>query len=314
MVRRGINPSKRLPSGAKIPERLTLAVLTHAPFIGGYHAAALDVVSRTLDSLRESVRIPYDLLVFDNGSCAEMRDFLLQRQGRGDIQYLLLSERNLGKCGAWNVIFAAAPGELIMYCDQDVHFSSGWLEQSLAILDAFPDAAMISARPMRPLPELSSATLAWAERTPDVAVEAGTFVRWETEWEMMSGLGLTEAQARLRYGQSGDVRLTRGGVSALAGASHWQFLTRREFLRTLPPLDGGRPLGGDLQFDRAVNDAGYLRLMTCEPLVTHIGNTPGPAAPEAPRPAPRATRRWIDLPLVKNGLLWIHDRIFWLYH
>jgi glycosyltransferase involved in cell wall biosynthesis len=313
-VRRGINPSKRLPPQAKRPERITLAMLTHAPFIGGYHAAALDVVAQTLDSLRASVRTPCDLLVFDNGSCAELRNLLLERQDRGQIQYLLLSEHNLGKCGAWNVIFAAAPGELIAYCDQDVRFSPGWLERSLAILDAFPDAAMISARPMRPPAELSSATLAWAARSPDVAVEAGTFVSWETEWEMMAGLGLTEAQARSKYAQSGDVRLTRAGISALAGASHWQFLTRRDLVRTLPPLEGGRPLGDAMQLDRAVNAAGFLRLMTCEPLVTHVGNTIGGDAAVPGRPPRRAGRRLLDRALVRRGLLWIHDRIFDLYH
>jgi len=313
-VRRGINPAKRLRASAKRPERLTLAVLTHAPFIAGYHAADLDVLSRTLDSLRESVRTPFDLLVFDNGSCAAMRDFLLDRQNGGEIQYLLLSEHNLGKCGAWNLIFAAAPGEFIAYCDQDVHFCTGWLEQSLAILEAFPDAAMVSARPMRTRPELSSATLEWATRSSDVTVEEGSFVRWETEREMCAGLGLTEAQARRAYERWGDVRLTRAGVSALAGASHWQFMTRREHMRALPPLEGGRPLGDALQLDRAVNTAGFLRLMTCESLVTHIGNSVDTVAPAAQRPAPRGARGLLDLPLVKNSLLWIHDRIFHLYH
>jgi len=45
-----------------------------------------------------------------------------------EIQYLVLSDKNLGKGGAWNQIFGGAPGEIIVYSDSDV----------LSILDGWP--------------------------------------------------------------------------------------------------------------------------------------------------------------------------------
>ena len=49
-------------------------------------------------------------------------------QSQGRIQYLMLSQHNLGKGGAWNMIFQAAPGEWLAYTDCDaLFFDPGWL-------------------------------------------------------------------------------------------------------------------------------------------------------------------------------------------
>ena len=67
--------------------------------------------------MRKDAGLPFDLMVFDNGSCAEVRDFLVKEKEEGRIQYLILSEKNMGKGGAWNVMLAGAPGEIIAYTD-----------------------------------------------------------------------------------------------------------------------------------------------------------------------------------------------------
>ncbi len=108
--------------------------------------------------------LPFDLMVFDNGSCPEVREYLVSEKEEGRIQYLILSEKNMGKGGAWNVMLAGAPGEIIAYTDSDVLFSPKWLSRSVEILETFPNVGMVTARPFRTPPEFYESTLQWARQ------------------------------------------------------------------------------------------------------------------------------------------------------
>src|SRR3989304_10425417 len=160
-MRRGQNPAKFVGEVVR-PERVTVAVLTYAPFLGGFFAEALEVMKACLESLWQTTPAPYDLMVFDNGSCGEVVDFLRQAHGQGRIQFLILSQRNLGKRGAWNAIFQAAPGEILAYTDCDARFFEGWLPRSLEILETYPRVGMGTGRPFRTPEAFLTKTLAWA--------------------------------------------------------------------------------------------------------------------------------------------------------
>src|SRR5690606_4807800 len=138
-----------------------------------------DVLKVCLGSIRENTEGEYDLLVFDNGSDPEVQAYLLEEHQEGRIQYLFLSEKNLGKGGAWNVILSGAPGEIIAYTDSDAYFYPGGLPRSLQLLETCPNVGMVTARPFRTKGEYSTATVAWAEQTPGVTVERGHFIPWE---------------------------------------------------------------------------------------------------------------------------------------
>ena len=133
-MRIGQNPAKAVKQ-VEQPERITVAVLNFIPFLSGFYAEGLDVLKVCLESARTDPGAEMDLLVFDNGSCEEARQYLLDEHTAGRIQYLLLSEKNLGKGGAWNMILAGAPGEIVAYADSDVQFSPGWLARSLELLE-----------------------------------------------------------------------------------------------------------------------------------------------------------------------------------
>src|SRR3989304_7286531 len=98
-MRLGHNPAKFVDQVHK-PQRITVAVLTYVPFLSGYFATYLEVVKACLASLWEHTDLPYDLLVFDNGSCPELLDYLNEAHRPGRIQYLILSKTNRGKGGA----------------------------------------------------------------------------------------------------------------------------------------------------------------------------------------------------------------------
>jgi glycosyltransferase involved in cell wall biosynthesis len=162
-MRAGQNPAKFLKGQVIVPESITVAILTHIPYLHGYYAQSMEVLKASLKSLREHTNLPYNLLIFDNASGGETREFLLGLYQAGQLDYLYLSRENLGKGRAWDLIFSAAPGEIIAYADSDVYFNQGWLESSLRILETFPNVGMVTGRPMRTYAEGHSATLKWAQ-------------------------------------------------------------------------------------------------------------------------------------------------------
>lgn len=313
-MRVGQNPGKFV-SGVATPERITVAIVSYIPALAGYYAQSLDILRTCLESIRASTSQGYDLLVFDNGSCAEVQDFLTGLQRGGQIQYLMLSTRNLGKGGAWNFIFSAGPGEIVAYADSDVLFRLGWLERSLELLNKFPQVGMVTGRPLRTDLALSDATISWAEGSEEAEIERGQLIDLEVFAEFDRTLGQSDDEISRRYRSTEDLLLKYRGLQAFVGASHFQFVARRESLAGLFPIPMTRPMGEVRSLDRLVNQAGLLRLCTTEPLVTHMGNVLAADAPTGARTRPSTSllRRLSEVSVVKRALLSVYDRIFRWY-
>ena len=314
-MRKGQNPAKFVKEVAK-PERITAALLNYIPFLSGFYAETLDVLKVSLESMRKDAGLPFDLMVFDNGSCAEVRDFLIQEKEEGRIQYLILSEKNMGKGGAWNVMLTGAPGEIIAYTDADVLFSPNWLSRSVELLETFPNVGMVTARPFRTSPELYTSTQEWARK--NATLEEGQFIPWETFLEFNLSLGQTEEENRKVYAETSDWRLGYKGVTAIAGASHWQFTAYKSTLQQFLPFDMDKPMGQVRQLDKRMNDAGLLRLMVSDPLAMNMSNTLGYLRGELKAQNVKRKagfgKRVLELAPIKKMLLAVYNKIFsWYY-
>lgn len=271
-MRQGQNPAKRLTSVPK-PKLVTVAILNYIPFQSGFYANMLDVLKSCLSSIWANTDMEFDLLVFDNGSCTEVKDYLVEMQSQEKIQYLVLSDKNIGKGGAWNIMLSAAPGEIVAYADNDVYFYPGWLSRSVEVLETFPNVGMVTARPFRTREALYTNTIKWAGTNSEVQLQEGQFIPWNTFLEFNMSLGDTENDIHNVYESTKDIRLEFKGVTAQVGASHWQFTTRKETISRFLPFQMDRPMGQVLQLDELMNDAGYLRLMVPDPLTMNMSNT-----------------------------------------
>lgn len=273
MSRHGKNPM-HLTRRLAPPAPVTLTTVVYIPELQGYWSESLEVLKLCLRSLRTSVETPFELLVLDNGSCVEVRNWLEERFAEREIDQLFLSRRNLGKVGAWNLLFAAAGGELVAYTDSDVYFLPGWLEATRALFDAYPQAGAVTAQAMsRDLSLLCRSTLEGAAADPETEWQEGEdLVPARFVASHLCGLGETPERFARRIPRRRDVRLRRRGVEAFASSAHFQFTSPREVLRSLFPLPTSVPFGDDNVFDARLDEAGYWRLSTLDYFVHHMGN------------------------------------------
>ena len=268
--------------------------------------------------MRKDAGLPFDLMVFDNGSCEEVREYLVNEKEEGRIQYLILSEKNMGKGGAWNVMLTGAPGEIIAYTDADVLFSPNWLSRSVEILETFPSVGMVTARPFRTPPEFYESTLKWAN--DNAALDEGQFIPWETFLEFNLSLGQTEEENKKVYAETKDWRIQYKGVTALAGASHWQFTSYKSTLQQFLPFDMDKPMGQVRQLDKRMNDTGLLRLMVSDPLAMNMSNTLGYLRGElgkghvTSKKKASLGKRMLEVGFIKKILLTVYNKIFGWYY
>lgn len=271
MPRQGQNPLKWVSDLGRSKDT-TLATIVCVPETSGYWENSLDILSTCLDSASRTTEVPHNVAVFDNGSCAEVGDWLIQRARAGSIDYLLSSSRNLGKVGAWNALFASIPGQWIAYTDSDVLFLEGWLESALTILEAFPEAGMVTCQPIAgDLSQHCDATLIGVASDDSVnSVQAEDLIPAHLVRSQRLAIG-AEPTIPDTVGRR-DILIERGGIQAFVSASHFQFVAPSNVLRRVTPLASSRPLGDDVVLDERLDSLGYWRLSCPEYLVHHLGN------------------------------------------
>jgi glycosyltransferase involved in cell wall biosynthesis len=321
-----MNPARNRVSEYS-PARVTVAVLVYLPYRQGYFEHRLDVMRLCLQSILKNTRYPYDLLVFDNGSCQEAKEVLNDLLEEGSIRYLITASENIGKIGAFKIIFNAAPGEVIAYADDDIFHYPGWLEEHMRILDGFPKVGMVSGAAVRTLWDHAHASnLEFAQRDPDVKLIQGQNIpeQWEIDWAESYGRDPEEHRRAIQ--SLDDFIIERDGLKAYAIANHNQFVTPKKVLTNVLPGEwSGRLMGEMYELDNAVDKEGFLRLSTLSRTTRHIGNTIN-ASMEAeaealgidirasrasltPKKKPSWLVRWKPMRWLLQGL---YNRLFWI--
>jgi len=280
MARVGINPARGKIIGYR-PADVTVAILSYIPDISGYFENRLDILKIVIESIKKNTSSPYDLLVFDNGSCEEVTDYLLEQKQIGNINYLILSEKNIGKIDAFKIIFSAAPGKIIAFSDDDILFYPNWLESQLEILKAFPNVGMVSGVPVRNASNHAKSSLEKliSDQPNGFNVTNSRTIPddWEIDWAISTGRDPEKHILETKDHQ--DIVLviaekTQGkSIKAIGSANHFQFISKKDvILKAIPNDWSGKLMGAMVELDEAIDQLGYLRLSTAQRYTRHIGN------------------------------------------
>jgi glycosyltransferase involved in cell wall biosynthesis len=273
MARIGMNPARHRKTDYR-PVEVTVVVLVYIPHLTGYWANRFDVLKLCLETIFKHTEIPYDLMVFDNACCDEVKGYLKELQEGGYIRYILSSSENIGKLGALRLISGAVLGDIIAYTDDDTFFYPGWLSTHLEILQSFPNVGMVSGSPERTLFDHGiQSNLHFAETHSDVQLSYGKTIpeAWEREWAI--SLGKDVPKFLEEVSKLEDIIMAQKGLKVYATACHNQFVMPKKIaVEFLQNGWSGRLMGGMNEFDNAIDDAGYLRLTTLDRTTRLIGN------------------------------------------
>ena len=321
MPRIGINPNRGQLTEYR-PSRITLAMLTYLPNQAGYFAERLAVTRLSLESLIAHTPKPTDLIVFDNGSCPELVNYLCQLHDQGLINYLILSSSNIGKISALQVIFRAAPGEIVAYSDDDVFFLPGWLDAHLKIMDTYPQVGLVTGFYIRSHLRYATHSIEAFTKQPGVQVSRGLLIPHELEQHYIDNMGRSWDSYQQEVNGLEDIQLSYQGVNALASAGHHQFVTPRQLMLDVLPTWDKNLMGKMIELENAVDQLGYLRLSTSTPVTRLLGNViSAENAAEAHRlglsaqagtvikPQGNLISRIVRIPLIKRLTLWLYNRL-----
>ncbi len=276
MARIGTNPSRGKTLNFK-PARTTVAVLVYAPYQVGYFQDRLEVTKATLESIFANTDEPFDLLVFDNGSCKEMVSYLENLHTSGSIDYLVLSKQNIGKLNALNMIFNLAPGEIVAYTDDDVFHLPGWLSAHLEVIDTYPNVGAVTGFYIRQRVGLSSeSTVKFADQ-PAIESKRGLLIPHKWEEEYLSNTGRTWEQYQEETAGMEDILLSYKGLEAWVSAHHFQMVSPKHVIQELlaemlPDGWSEQVMGRMVEMDDRMDSKGYLRLCTREQTMRLMGN------------------------------------------
>lgn len=318
-----MNPGRGKKSDYQ-PARVTVAVLTYIPNQVGYFQDRLHVTRTCIQSILANTSVPYDLMVFDNGSCSEAVEMLRDLRKSGEIDFLLLSAQNIGKIGALKMIFASAPGEIIAYSDDDVFFLPGWLERHLEVMDTYPNVGAVTGMYIKPhMKEGVSSTLKFSDGS-DVQSERGNLIDRGLEQHYIDQTGRTWERYQEEIKGLEDVRLSYKGITTFASAGHYQMTVPREaVLQALPANWSGNLMGQMRDLDVAIDNLGMLRLCTTPPTIRLLGNQIDEnsaaelreygvdvTAVISSKEIPKWKKKFFRLPLTQKVAYFFYERLF----
>lgn len=325
MTRIGMNPARKIKTDYQ-PEEVTVAMLTYIPSLEGYFQDRLDVLKLSISSLVAHTETPFDFLVFDNGSCPKVIQYLRDLNEKGIINYLLLSSQNVGVEGGVRILSQATTGKYFAYSNDDVYYYPGWLRAHLRILETYPRVGMVSGTPVGFASEHAnqSTTDFINSDVPGLKVTQRDRVQaWEADWARSTG---RDVDGHLETVKNMPHTLLRyRGVEAISSATHFQFVSPKEVIpASLPDLWHEKLMGGMVEMDQVVDAKGYLRLSTPERLARHMGNSIPPSLrKEAEKmglninalPKLSAKKHWIlSIPGAGRVLRAVYDWLFKVLH
>ena len=256
---------------------ITITTIVYIPSMSDYWSNSFDVLKLFFESLLKNTQPVYDLMVFDNGSCKIIIEYLIDLRDKGIIQYLILSDKNYRKLGALNFLLQSAPGKYISYADSDVFFLPEWLNKSLDILEKFPKAGKVTALPIVGGDTTVISRQSYLEALNDekINVETGKIVKDKYILAHLKSLG--KEYGNLSRNDRKDTILIKEEINALLSTADFQFTIKKDALKDVLPLaitrdeDYYDPIYSPI-LEKKLDENGWWQLSTMDYLIHHMGN------------------------------------------
>lgn len=249
-----------------------IIVPVYIPSKEGFYSDAFQILQFCLLSLTTTLPAgKANITVIDNGSAADVRDWLLQLLVERRIDQLVVNRVNRGRRDAIFAAARAAYEPFVTFSDADVLFEHGWIEAVEQIFRHFPEAAMVCPFPSHHVRHLHCVAT-WLRyfgklRYGPVVGEADM-----RQFALSTGKPERYSPSEL----SGQWYIDRAGVKAVIGASHFAVTCRKSLMRCIPPEPDLIGLGvdgaGARALDRAPDKLGNAKLSTARAYVRHLGN------------------------------------------
>ncbi len=265
MMRTEMNPNRLKITDGYAP--YIASAIVYLPDFAGYHAQRFEVVKTSLLTMRENAGLNCQTLIWDNGSCAEFRDWLL------DIfqpDFVVLS-KNVGKSIARaGLLRMVPPSTIIGVADDDMYYYPNWFKAQLEVLNHFPNVGQVSGYPVRTQMRWgNNNTKAWGRTR--AKYETGRFIPEEWDRDFCTSIG-RDYKWHLNYTKTDvDHRITYQEMSVYAVAHHCQFICEAGKIAPFTRFDKDA-MADEKPFDNAIDAAGLLRLTTTNRYTRHIGN------------------------------------------
>lgn len=267
MARVGNNPNRQAKA-ERFPTVLA-GVVTHLPNeTDEYHKGRMEVIRTCLMSLRKNAGQEIGIMVWDNGSCQRLTDWL-RKEYKPD--WLILSP-NVGKAQARCSMYRMIPLDTVFcYTDDDMFFSPNWLAPQLDLLYHFPHVGVVSGYPVRSQFNWGCKnTIEWAEQNGKVT--KGRLIPEDWDRDFCLSVGRTMEQHKKVVEKTIEVMVEYQERQAYCTAHHCQFICKAGILEKFLTYQIEYAMSDEKPFDTAIDAAGLLRLTTVNRYARHIGN------------------------------------------
>lgn len=271
-MRIGSNPEKVMATKLEYKKHRVIIPVYIPNVEEDYFLESLDIFKFSITSLLATIDLEItNISIINNNSCDSITEIIKQMLSDKKIDRHIHLRQNRGKVEPVLAEVLASSEAFITISDADIYFRKGWLERSLDIFAAFPNAGVVSPIPV---PNLFS-------YENDCCI-AENFVRNKLKFKsiipqisLMNFEQSIDSPGLLKRFYKRQLVLESGEVTACLGAAHFVATYRRDiFLQNVKRKVPYVFINGlEREFiDRLANDVGLWRLSTVDSLVYHIGN------------------------------------------
>lgn len=264
-MRKGTNPLSRLPAPATM-EKIVFQVVTHLPSLTGYHKERFEIIKTCLTTMTRGAGIPFSLIVCDNGSIPELRQWIEKEIN----PFMYIYSKNIGKIAQRKLIAKMLPFDTVLcYSDDDIFYYADWLKPQLELLERFPLVSSVTGYPVRTSFRWGNKqTKEWAKKY--ATVTEGKFIPDEWEKDFAVSIGRDVAEHKRMTVNDLDTLIHYKGLEAYATSHHCQQVGYAGVISEALRFDG-LAMGEERSFDNRLDEVG-LRLATTKRLARHMGN------------------------------------------